>query len=93
MREHLEAAARNPFAAIPSEYSEAPECPPELAHVWRWFWELDDTRPRGMAGPSPITYAEIDAWARLTGVSLRPFEIWALRAVDNACLLAAEKKG
>ena len=75
---------------LPDELANAPACPAELGHVWRWFAELNARRPRG-EGDHPISYAEIDAWARLSGIQARPFEVAALLAVDNAFLSANEK--
>ena len=76
---------------IPDELANAPLLPTELAHVWRWFTELHATRPHGAFGAQPISYAEIYAWACLTGIQCRPFELVALLAVDNAFLTANEK--
>ena len=76
---------------MPDELANAPACPPELLHVWRWFTELHATRQHGAFGAQSISYAEIDAWARLSGIQARPFEVAALLAVDNAFLSANEK--
>ena len=76
---------------VPDELANAPPLPPELAHVWRWFGELHATRQHGEFGAQPICYAEIEAWARLTGTGIQPFEVAALLAVDNSFLTANEK--
>lgn len=91
LRAHLEAASRM-LGRLPDELANAPELPAELGHVWRWFCDLHATRMHGQFGAYPIGYAEIGAWASLTGISLRPFEVAALRAVDEAFLISSEPK-
>lgn len=63
--------------------------PPEVvAHIWGWFWELDSGRQTGM-GISLLSYSEIEAWSRLRGVRLDPFELRAIKAMDVARVSAA----
>lgn len=72
------------------EQSDAPEMPPAGLRIWRIFTDLNRTRGGGM-GPAPISYQEIDAWSRLRGEPVRPFELDILRALDMAWLeVAAE---
>lgn len=64
-----------------------------LEYLWRWFGELEGSRPivDGMMLPIPAT--EYLAWTRLAGVRLRPWEVSVLRAIDATCVtVAAEKK-
>jgi hypothetical protein len=56
--------------------------PEELAYLLGWFAELNVARGSNGFGLMPIPYAEIDAWARLTGVAPLPFEVWILRQLD-----------
>jgi hypothetical protein len=56
--------------------------PDALEYVWDWFWELSRTRRAGMAGPEPIGYADVDAWARLTDRRPTPAEVEALLSLD-----------
>lgn len=57
--------------------------PVRTAHVWRWFRELCLGRQRTDSGaPLPIAYAEIEAWARMTGKQVRPFEVHLLKTLD-----------
>lgn len=35
---------------------------------------------------SPITYSELDAWSRLTGRHLAPWEVLTIRALDDLLL-------
>lgn len=62
--------------------------------VWQWFLELSATRTYNGAGPNPLSFAEIEAWARLHRWPLRPHHIRLLRALDAAwcdCAYAAAK--
>ena len=71
---------------LPDELANAPELPPESAHIWRWWCELHATRCYGETGGQPISYREIEAWSALTRQRPAPFEVEALRAVDEAYL-------
>lgn len=93
-RQHLEVKAKH--SAIARKQLEDPEFPLGCAHVWIWFAELNEVRG-GTAGtsgwiPSPIGFAEIDAWARLTQRQLSPSEIALLRSIDRIWL-APEDEG
>jgi hypothetical protein len=46
-----------------------PDLYEDLADVWTAFVELNATRSIGF-GPGPITFAEIDAWLRVHGVTV-----------------------
>jgi len=58
--------------------------PRELAYLWRWYRELERTRQISAHGLQSMTYAEIDAWARLTGRNPMPHEVDGLLALDAA---------
>jgi len=62
-----------------------PELPGEVAHLWVAFCELDATRGAGM-GPGPITFAELDAYARVHGIVWVRTEIDLLRLLDREYL-------
>lgn len=82
---------------LPAE-AEPPECPEELAHVMGWFIELSAARQPGFAGLAAITYADIDAWKRLTGREPDAYEVGCLTLLDAhfrseaAALAAAERE-
>lgn len=57
--------------------------PVPLVHVWQWFGELSRGRTCGMA-TNPITWSDLDAWARLTGVRPTPLELELIYALDEA---------
>jgi hypothetical protein len=44
-----------------------------------------------MSGPGALSYAEIDAWARLTDTHIEPWEVEAIKAMDRAFLAAVAK--
>lgn len=62
-------------------------------HVWEWFLKLIARRSGTGFGGNPISYAEIDAFGRLTGAHMRPWEIEALCEMDDAYQLALAEKG
>jgi hypothetical protein len=66
----------------PPELQSLPELPECAAHVWAWFSELSGRRTVGMA-MNPITWPDIDAWARLKGVTLKQWEMDALTGIDD----------
>jgi len=72
-------------AAVP-ELDNPVAIPVELAYLFAWFTELSAARGSGGFGANPISYAEIDAWARLTGTAPTPFEISVIRLLDGALL-------
>jgi hypothetical protein len=51
--------------------------------VWDWFWDLRASCPDGF-GKAPVSYQEIDAWIRCTGLQPRRWEIRAIRVLDIA---------
>lgn len=63
-----------------------PNVPEAGVLLWRAFLDLDGTRTFSAQGPSPIAYAEIEAWARLMGYALRPWHVDVLRAMDAALI-------
>lgn len=59
--------------------------------LWRWFQDLHGTRQVGFSGFQPLTYAEIDAYARLHRLPLEPRHVGILRAMDRAFFAAIDK--
>ena len=70
----------------PKELADLPEQPEGTEFVWQMFNELSMTRGVGLAGALPITYGEIDAYQRVTGLTLQPFELQAIRELDMTFL-------
>jgi len=46
-------------------------------------------------GTNPITFTEIEAWSRLNGISLNPWEVDMIVAMDNTATktMLANSKG
>jgi len=68
---------------VPAELVREYSLPPALAHVWAWFCELSGARGAGMYSLAPITFQDIEAWARLTGHRPSPAEVGLLRQLDD----------
>lgn len=61
----------------------APLVPEGGALLWHAFAALNEARQHGAHGPQPIALGEIDAFARLYRVPLRPDHVDVLRALDR----------
>lgn len=70
---------------------EIPDFPEEMHHVWSWFLDLSRRRTTGMA-PNAIGYSEIDAYCRLFGIEMMPWEIDTLTCLDEEVLDAIRKR-
>lgn len=86
--DHYEALARKGRKKKPK----GPKLPPGAVHLWNAFIQLSNARGGNGYGPNPIPYTEIDAFCRLTETALDPWEIEAIRALDDAYLTAANQK-
>lgn len=84
-REHLEGLAAR---GVPSAAAmlEGPPVPDEFAYLRTWVYELHGRSGLGMGGFAPLSYATIDAWARLTDRTVTPAEVEALIQLDTALL-------
>jgi hypothetical protein len=71
-----------------------PACglPIEIEYLWAWYWEIAEGRPQNGNGLLPIPAMEIKAWADLAGVTLKPWEMRALRALDRLLIDTMSKK-
>lgn len=56
-----------------------------LVPLWETFLTLSCARRSGM-GPHALTLTDIEAWCRLTGVRLSPWELDTLLALDAVAL-------
>jgi hypothetical protein len=88
VREHLQAAAAATGKADPSLSRSLPRA---LVWLWQAFCELSAARPVGMAAGA-IPGTEIEAWQRLARVTLLPWEVDTLRAMDRAALAVMNEK-
>lgn len=59
---------------------DSPELPPLPAkHVLEWWLEIGPT-----SGDGAVTWQELTAWERITGIELEPWEARAIRAMSVA---------
>jgi len=54
--------------------------------LWNLFHEIGASRTYHAAGPHPISFAEIEAYARLHHWPLQPRHVAIIRALDDAWL-------
>lgn len=67
--------------------------PPEAGlPLWNAFQRLNTTRTYHMAGPNPISFAEVDAYCRLMRQPLEPRHVEVLLAMDQVWLEHAYAK-
>lgn len=69
-----------------------PPMPPLAERAWQVFHDLSATRASGMGGVGAITYAETDAYCRLTDTALTPLDVALVREADAAFLSYAYRK-
>ncbi|MEQ8767213.1 MAG: hypothetical protein RL885_25100 [Planctomycetota bacterium] len=62
------------------------EPPDGLQHVWEMFCRLSGRRRMGWSAPEPIGYLEIEAFARLHGLRLSPWQIDLIARLDSEFL-------
>ncbi len=67
---------------------DVPPLPVQLAHVWHWFLELSLGRTGSGFGLNALTWADMDAWARLTQRRMTREDITCLKALDAEYLKA-----
>lgn len=65
---------------------DAPVLPHGLEELWAVFLELHTCRGSTGMGPQRITYMDVDAFQRVSGVSLKAWERDAIRRADQAYL-------
>jgi hypothetical protein len=69
-----------------------PVVPPAGFRVWGIFLSLNVARGSSGFGPLPIGLQDMESYARLHRMPLRPFEVEILQALDLAYLEAAAEK-
>lgn len=65
---------------------EAPEVPPGVGYLWAIFTNLHRARGSGGFGPNPIGWQDILAYSTLMRIDFAPWEVEAIRALDDAFL-------
>jgi hypothetical protein len=89
--EHLLAAERQ-TGRTPQMLLDAPPCPAGCEELWRIFGELHSCRGNNGFGPVRLTYTDIDAFQRVSGVKLQAWELEAIRRADAAFLADWSKR-
>lgn len=79
LREHLTRLWRSTRRVDPKLAAAREPLPAAVAYLWGWFRDLAD----GSAPDTPISALEVEAWQRMTGVRLTPWEFDTLRAMDR----------
>ena len=89
LRTHLQRAAA--ATGKPDPLLLGPGVPDEASELWDAYLRLSASRRAGM-GMSPLALVDIEAWCRLTGVRLTPWELDTLIELDSACLAILAKQ-
>src|SRR5262245_33766838 len=61
-----------------------PRYPKSLEYLDALHMRLSAGRSEGQHGIAPLTWRDVESWARQTDERLRPHEVEALVAIDNA---------
>lgn len=85
MIDHLLSVERQ-TGKTPQMLADAPTLPCGCEELWSIFCELSACRGSNGFGPSRITFVDIDAYQRVTGTKLLPWEMKAIRKADDAFL-------
>lgn len=96
LKDHVEAAKKNPFAAaLPQaqiaqkaieEESTRLVLPEAASLVWTYFIRLHQQRASGGMGLSCLSYSDIQAFTRLNNIRLFPWEMDLITALDRTFL-------
>lgn len=85
MIDHL-LRAEEASGKTPQMLLDAPACPAGCDELWTIFNELHSCRGSSGFGPQRITYTDLDAFQRVSGTKLQPWEIDAIQRADRAFL-------
>jgi hypothetical protein len=77
---------------LPPALAEAPPLPEGGLVVWRWYVELASGRRTSGFGPSPLVWADVDAFFRLRRVQPRAWELDTILAIDAAFLRVLQER-
>lgn len=62
------------------------EIPDAGDYIWEWFWSLSGRRGFVDSGMLPLSFTEIDAWARRMRIRVTPDEIEVMTKMDDMML-------
>lgn len=92
LMEHL-MAAQQQTGVTPQLLLDAPPLPAGCEALWDTFRELHACRGNAGLGPQRITYADIDAYQRVSGFRFAPWQLDAIRQADAAFLESYAERG
>lgn len=90
LREHLEAFAERNGRPHPM-LAEGPALPEGCGELWRMFLTLHARRGSSGFGASRITFADLDAFQRVTGRRLASWEVEAIMRADDEFIASKGK--
>jgi hypothetical protein len=67
---------------------ETPPFPVALRYLWDVYHRIRGRKAPGFNGPSPIEWPDMDAFCRLSGARLAPWEIELIETIDDIFLRA-----
>ena len=77
---------------MPAPLEAEKEIPESLEYIWMWWCEVQTARQSSGFGPLPISFSEIYAWSVLTQRLLQPWEVQAMRDIDQVYLTESMKE-
>lgn len=83
-RKHLEKLARKGDKTAREALRPKGLYPRWIGYLKGWISDLHGRSGVGMSGYAPLTYTQIEAWARLKGIRPEPHEVEALMSLDTA---------
>ena len=82
MREHLQQAAKQ-GSVYAQDALKGEDCSGVLGYLWDWFMELHGHRGAGPMGAAPLTWPDLDCWARRMRRDPQPWEFDVIAHLDN----------
>lgn len=77
----------------PEDLTKHVKVPDNGEYVWSAFLSLHSGRSYGFNGPEPLTFDNMLAWCKLTGNFLSPWQVDAVKRLDNIFLKVQNKNG
>ena len=84
MAEHYAVVAKRTGKTL-----DGPDLPTALRYLWNHFIQLHNGRGGNGFGPNPIAWSEIRAYCDVMRVQLDPWEVEAIKAVDDVFLASS----
>lgn len=88
---HLEAGAARGDKLAQAEL-DGPALPEALTYLWELYFEIAAARGGNGFGMNPVGWHDLDAWQRVTGTRLTPFERGTLLEIDRLYLVDAAEE-